>query len=370
MSAETKRHLGALGVALAVGLVGWLCLAPVAVTPVAWEAPPNPGYVGAHAPNERLSALEVLPLGPYHGPEDLAVGPDGALYVAVAEGWILRLPKGADGFERWAPTGGRPLGIEFDPAGGLWVADALRGLLHITTNRELRVVATEAGGVPIGFADDVDITPDGRVWFTDATTKFLPSEHGGTYPASKLDLFEHGGHGRLLVHDPRDGSTTVALAGLQFANGLAATPDGSALLLCETGSYRVLRVDLSTDGPPLAAPILEALPGFCDNVQRDAEGRFWVGLVSPRRAIVDVLAPYPGLRAAIQRLPTALHPDARRHGHVIAIDRGGRVLADLQDPSGRYALTTGALTHDGWLYVSSLTEPGLGRLRIDEALGR
>jgi sugar lactone lactonase YvrE len=51
----------------------------------------------------------------------------------------------------------------------------------------------------------------------------------------------HGGHGRLLVYDPATGNTKMLLDGLNFANGVAVSHDQRAVLVDETGSYRVIR---------------------------------------------------------------------------------------------------------------------------------
>ena len=48
------------------------------------------------------------------------------------------------------------------------------------------------------------------------------------------DLIEHSGTGRLLRRDP-DGSLDVVLGGLQIANGVALAPDGSYLVVAQTG---------------------------------------------------------------------------------------------------------------------------------------
>jgi len=66
----------------------------------------------------------------------------------------------------------------------------------------------------------------------------------------------------------------------------------------------------------------------------------------------------------IMRLPEAVRPKPERYGFIIEIDENGNVSQNLQDPAGTYALTTGAITaDDGTVYVSSLTEPGLGVLQ-------
>ena len=42
----------------------------------------------------------------------------------------------------------------------------------------------------------------------------------------------------------------------------------------------------------------------------------------------------------------------------------GRVVHNLQDPSGAFPETSGATEHDGMLYVGSLSGKAVGRLRV------
>jgi len=109
---------------------------PVPIEPVAWKAPPNPGYTGPFAQNELLKAIEFLKIGPNYGPEDVAIDDQGRIYLAAHEGVIVRLqPDGAKP-ENWVNTNGRALGIDFDSAGNLIVADAFRGSLVHFSGRE------------------------------------------------------------------------------------------------------------------------------------------------------------------------------------------------------------------------------------------
>jgi sugar lactone lactonase YvrE len=361
------------GATLLVCLVSYLAAWPVPVEPEVWTPSEDRGYTGDHARNTGLSGVERLPLDGLHGPEDAALGIDGALYVTTEEGWILRYPDPSEpdpAVERLVNTAGRPLGIEPHPEGGVVVADPMRGLLRIAEGGQLTVLTDSVDGRRILYADDVDLTPDGRIWFTDATTRFDPRVEGGTLPASLLDILEHKRTGRLLVYDPRDGSTQVAASGFSFLNGVAADPEGRFLILTETGEYRVLKHHLTGPDAGRTVPLIEGLPGFPDNVNRGRDGRFWVGLVSSRRAIVDALSGSPGLRKVVQRLPAAIRPKPKRYGHVFAMDGEGRVLIDLQDPGGRFWLTTGAVETDDWLYVTSLGMPRLGRLPRAKVLER
>lgn len=349
-------------VGLFVGcLVAYLSFWPVSVRPVAWEAPENAGYTGAFKKNDRLAELKLISLDGQSGPEDADIGPDGLIYVATHGGDILRIGK--DGrVTSFAQTQGRPLGIEFADDGTLYVADAYRGLLAVDPAGQVSLLADQVeDGSQILYADDVDIAADGTVYFSDASTRFGAQENGGTLPASVLDLVEHSANGRILKFDPETGKTTVFADGLNFANGVAVNKASDAVFVVETGDYRVWRFPL--DGSP-GKVILENLPGFPDNINNAQDGSFWVGLVSPRNAIMDKLSDHPFLRRVIMRLPESMKPAPTRYGMILRMDGNGLVLETLQDPVGNYALTTGAVTlSDGSIAVTSLTEPSLGLLR-------
>ena len=100
--------------------------------------------------------------------------------------------------------------------------------------------------------------------------------------------------------------------------------------------------------------MLDNLPGFPDNINSGAEGRFWVGLVVPRNAILDGLSDMPFLRKVVQRLPAFLRPQAVPSSHVIAINGDGDVLLSLQDPAAVYPFMTGACESGQRLYLTRL----------------
>jgi sugar lactone lactonase YvrE len=348
--------------AIILYFVAW----PVPVDPVAWEAPSNPGYTGPFAVNQRLKGVETFPIAGNHGPEDVALDAQGRIYAATHEGRIVRLnPDGSDP-QNWVDTKGRPLGIDFDSQGNLIVADAMRGLLSITPDGTITELATTADGVPIRYADDVDVAADGKIYFSDASTKFGAKEWGGTYEASLLDLMEHGGHGRLLVYDPASGVTKTLLDGLNFANGVAVSHDQNAVLVNETGSYRVIRFWIAGPKKGTMETLIGPLPSFPDNISTGNDGRYWVALVSPRNPIVDDLSGKPFMRKVIQRMPAFLRPQAVAYGHIIAIDDTGNVLIDLQDPDGGYPINTSVTETRDNLYIGSLVTPVLGRLKKDK----
>ena len=74
------------------------------------------------------------------------------------------------------------------------------------------------------------------------------------------------------------------------------------------------------------------------------------------------MAGKPWLRSLTLRLPRALWPIPQPYGHVIAFTDDGKVVADLQDPSGAYPETTAITETADRLYVQSLHAHGLGWL--------
>lgn len=357
-----KKILWSL-VVIVLGIVLYFVAWPVPIEPKAWEAPPNPGYTGPFAVNERLKGLETLPIAGNHGPEDIALDARGRIYAATHEGNIVRLSADGSESEIWVSTGGRPLGIDFDGKGNLIVADAFQGLLSIGPDGTAAELATEADGIPIRYADDVDVAADGKIYFSDASTKFGAKESGGTYEGSLLDLMEHGGHGRLLVYDPAGGKAKTLLDGLNFANGVAVSHDQRAVLVNETGNYRVLRFWIEGPRKGTSETVIGELPSFPDNISAGEDGRYWVAFVSPRNPLADNLSDKPFMRKVIQRMPAFLRPQAVPYGHIMAIDDKGTVTADLQDPDGNYPLNTSVTETKDYLYIGSLVAPVLARFK-------
>jgi sugar lactone lactonase YvrE len=342
-------------------VLGYLFLWPVPIEPVSWQAPVNNGFTGAFKQNRKLANIDIITLSDTHGPEAIAIK-DNRLYASTREGWIIRLNESTGQVSQWVNTQGSPLGIAFDSGGNLIVADAYRGLLSISEAGQIRPLSQRVNGQKIGYADDLDIASDGKIYFSDASSKFSAQQFGGIYPASRLDILEHGGHGRLLVYDPANGSTEVVMRGLNFANGVAIDEQSRFVLVCETGSYRIHKYWLAGDKAGTSEVLIDNLPGFPDNVVRGREGRFWIGLVSPRNDLLDRISSLPLVRKVVQRLPDFLQPQAQHYSHVFAINGDGKVLTSLQDPEGHYHTNTGALESEQWLYISSLHAADLARI--------
>lgn len=358
--------LSTLAVVLLIYFVTW----PVPVNPVAWTVSAAPGYVEAHTANKRLASLRTFSLGNEEGPEHVALGPDGKLYVAVASGKILRMRPDGSEQEVFVDTGGRVLGFDFDASGNLIAADAMAGLLSISPNKSISMLLNQVDTLPLRYPDAVVVAKNGKIYLSDASMRFAPVDWGGTFEASVLDIIEQSSTGRILEFDPATKLTTVIANGLSFANGLVLSEDQQSLFVAETGKYRIWQLPLIATRLNLSAPtnhtlariVFDNLPGYPDNLTRGTNGKIWVGLAKPRNATVDKLASHTFLRKVTLRLPRMLWPVPPSYGHVFAFTEDGQVVADLQDPTGAYPETTGVTETTDRLYIQSLHAKNLGWL--------
>ncbi len=363
--------------ALLTLLIAYLLLWPVPAQPVALPKPLPALYVGDHAVNTKLANLQSITTGNEIGPEHLALGPDGKLYAAMASGNVLRMQPDGSAQEVFVNAQGRVLGFDFDAQGNLIAADAMRGLLRVATDRSITVLADKVGGDPIRYANSVVIAKSGKIYFSDASTRFAPKDWGGTFEASVLDILEQSSTGRIIEYDPATKATRIVAKGLSFANGVALSQNERHIFVAETGKYRIWRIEVNavdldvrqTSGLSGATHIvLPNLPGYPDNLMRglptaDGKAKLWVGLAKPRSAVVDGMAEKPWLRSITLRLPRFTWPIPPRYGHVIAFTEDGTIVQDLQDPTGAYPETTSVLETKERLYIQSLHAKNIGWMK-------
>lgn len=306
--------------------------------PVVWQPPTAPArarQARSAVPLPPLRTLEVLG----RGPEDVLIDPQGRVLTGVADGRLLRLSPDGRQVEVVADTGGRPLGLEWLPDGALLVCDARRGLLRVSGSS----VEPLAGG--FAFCNNAAVAPDGTIYFTDSTDRIGIDHWQG-------ELLQHSGTGRLLRRG-LGAEITVLLGGLEFANGVALTPDGASVVVAETTAYRLTRWSVA-DGT--AEVFADNLPAFPDNISTGTDGLIWVSMASPRDPFLDrLLALPPALRRAVWALPDRLHPREQHTVWVRAYAPDGSLVHDLQAPGDRFGLVTGVREVDGTVWLGSLS---------------
>lgn len=380
-----KNLLVLLLIALVV-FVGYALFWPSDFMPQPWN-PPASQTGAAPVTSAPLNRAQRLAQNVATGPEDIAVDRQGRLYAGYEDGTIRRFDANGENGQVFATTNGRPLGLAFTdgpvapaetdtptpsadydsvdaprddpPEQTLLVADADKGLLAVNGEGDIKMLATGANGTPFRFTDDVDVASDGRIYFTDASSKYGKN-------AYRTDLLEHGGHGRLMQYEPSSGRVTVLLGGLQFANGVAVSGDDAYVLVTETGSYRVLRYWLTGDQAGQSDVFIDNLPGFPDGISySDASETFWIALFAPRDKTLDFAADKPWLRRILFRLPEAVQPQPAHVGRLLGVNGQGRVVTHLQDARpDAFAPITSVQQAGDTLYLGSLLADSFARIPV------
>lgn len=91
----------------------------------------------------------------------------------------------------------------------------------------MELLTDEADGLKFKLTDAVDITLDGILYFTDASSKYALHEF-------LFDFLEGRPHGRFMSYDPSTKQTKVLLRDLYFPNGVVISPDQHFVIFCET----------------------------------------------------------------------------------------------------------------------------------------
>ena len=297
--------------------------------------------------------LTVVPI-PGPGAEDVLVADDGRVWTGTADGGLHVHDPETRTTTTVAATGGRPLGLEHLPDGRILVCDAHRGLLALDpVTGDLETLLREVDGERLLFPNNAAVTADGTIWFTDSSRVW-------TIEDWKCDLIEHTCTGRLFRRTP-SGHVDTVLDGLCFANGVALTSEQDAVLVAETGTRTIRRVELAGDGGPGATTTwVEDLPGHPDNIALGSDGLVWVTVASPTDLALTVLqrSPRP-VRQLVRRLPERLKPAPKRTARVLALDSTGRTVHDLDFDATAWHLATGVREHHGRVWLGSLVEPAI-----------
>ncbi|XVF18128.1 hypothetical protein REPUB_Repub10bG0185500 [Reevesia pubescens] len=322
--------------------------------------PPEPALLR----NDRmLQGAELLGVGKFQGPEDLAYDSrSGIIYTGSGDGWIKRVwlneSTNDTVVEDWVRTDGRPLGIALGLNNEVIVADAFKGLLNISRDGGMELLADEAEGLKFKFTDGVDVAKDGIIYFTDASYKYNLNE-------ARQDFLEGRPYGRLLSFDPVSKRTRVLLGDLYFPNGIAVSPHQDCVVFCETSMRRCRKYYIQGKKKGHVEKFIDNLPGMPDNIKYDGEGHYLIALATEITMFWDLASKYPLVRKAAAIMERLIgRVKMEKNSGVLAVDMDGKPVAQYQDVDLNFVST--GIKIKNRLYCGSVFYPYLIRLNLDQ----
>ncbi|UPJ60199.1 SMP-30/gluconolactonase/LRE family protein [Bradyrhizobium sp. 192] len=337
--------------------------------------PPPPTEIGSGGPfeqNDKLRDVSLIGLGRIEAPEDVILDRNDVLYAGSRHGDIIRFfPPDYERMEVFAHIGGQPLGMAFDKQDNLYVCIGGMGLYRITpdgtvekatdeTNRSLYSVNDDSR---LRLADDLDITDDGLIFFSEATVRYEMDE----WP---VDGLEARGNGRIICYDTKTGTTHTALRGLKFPNGVAVASDGQSILFAETFGCSIKRYWFAGPKKGDVEIVMDNLPGYPDNINLASDGNYWLALVGMRSPSLDLAWKMPGFRRRMaKRVPVDewLFPNINT-GCVVKFNEKGKILESFWDLKGlNHPMITSMREHRGYLYLGGIANNRIGRFKLDNA---
>ena len=259
--------------------------------------------------------------------------------------------------------------MQFDKDENLIVAVAGMGVYGIKPDGEVFKVTDETNRTwyklnddsRLRMADDLDIAPDGKIYFSDCTTRYEMT-------TNTLDIIEGRPNGRLVCYDPATSKTWTVINHFYFPERhlrLARRPFGAD---CQ---------HLAVQGVPLLARRSEQGSSRWCSIEFPGNPRQHQPRLRRQLLACAGRHPHAGVRSgdAQAGLPPA-HGQAgadRRmagaglnHGCVLKFTERGEVLESYWDPTGiSHPTLTSMREHKGYLYLGGLENNRIGRIKLD-----
>jgi gluconolactonase len=157
-----------------------------------------------------------------------------------------------------------------DPAGRLVSCEhGNRRVVRTEHDGSTTVIADRHDGKRLNSPNDVVVSSDGAIWFTDPSYG-IDSDYEGHRAEREI------GGCHVYRVDPATGACAIVADDFDMPNGLAFTPDERRLYVSDSGAPRHMRV-FDVDGASLSGGEVFATctTGFFDGFRLDEAGRIW-----------------------------------------------------------------------------------------------
>jgi gluconolactonase len=161
----------------------------------------------------------------------------------------------------------------------------------------ITVLADSFEGKPLNSPNDVVVTSDGSVWFTDPDYGIRLHIPGGT---------KHQPADHVFRIDPASGVVTAVARDFDKPNGLAFSPDERVLYIADSAvtdgpdrNSHIRRFDVQPDGTLRGGEVFATTIGVPDGMRVDIEGNVWasagakIDVYTPEGAMLGQVVDFP-----------------------------------------------------------------------------
>jgi gluconolactonase len=133
----------------------------------------------------------------------------------------------------------------------------------------ITVLADNVGGTRLNAPNDVVVSSDGAVWFTDLGSERMANYEGDQH---ELELPK-----RVYRVDPDSRALEVVIESLEGPNGLCFSPGDARLYVvdCSSSPATIHAFDMSTGRPEKGRVFADMSPGSSDGIRCDVDGNVW-----------------------------------------------------------------------------------------------
>jgi gluconolactonase len=132
----------------------------------------------------------------------------------------------------------------------------------------ISVLADAMDGKPLNAPNDLVVSADGAVWFTDPGYGIMSNYEGDQ---AELELPT-----RVYRIDPLTGAVETVIEALDRPNGLCFSPDEALLYVVDSGARHTIEVFDVVDGRPVNGRVFAEMdPGTSDGIRCDVDGNLW-----------------------------------------------------------------------------------------------
>jgi sugar lactone lactonase YvrE len=179
---------------------------------------------------------------------------------------------------------------------------------------------------PMAFCNDLAVSSDGKRIYMTTPYAYEGAAMGGGAFGEAITLARNG---LLWRYDLASETIELAARDFNFIDGiLLEDKDGreESVLITETTKFRIDRLYLRGQKAGTHDVLYEFLPGMPDGMDRDHQGRIWIGVIKKRTGFITWAHKNPWIKFALLNLPQSILPVPGQTGLLVLSPDASRPL--------------------------------------------